>query len=81
MFADKTSKHIILEESYENSEPTIDAHIVKMKNANVDVLVNISTPKFAAQAIKKMHEIQWKPMHVLTDVSTSIGSVMKPCGS
>jgi branched-chain amino acid transport system substrate-binding protein len=80
IFAENSAKHIVLEESYENSEPTIDAHIVKIKNSGVDVFVNISTPKFAAQAIKKMHEIQWKPLHVLTDVSTSIGSVMKPAG-
>ena len=80
IFGDKTTKYIVLEESYENSEPTIDAHIVKIKNTGVDVFVNISTPKFAAQAIKKMNEIQWKPMHILTDVSTSIGSVMKPAG-
>lgn len=80
VFADRTSKLIILEESYENTEPTIDAHIVKMKNTGANVLVNISTPKFAAQAIRKMFEIQWKPMHVLTDVSISIGSVIKPAG-
>ena len=44
------------------------------------MLVNISTPKFAAQAIKKMAELEWKPMHVMTDVSISIGAVMKPAG-
>ena len=44
------------------------------------MFVNISTPKFAAQAIKKMHELGWKPMHVMTDVSISIGAVMKPAG-
>ena len=80
VFGDKASKIIIAEESYENSEPTIDSHIVKLKNTGADVLVNISTPKFAAQAIKKMHEIGWKPMHLMTDVSISIGAVMKPAG-
>ncbi len=80
VLGDKASKMIIAEESYENSEPTIDAHIVKLKNSGADVFVNISTPKFAAQAIKKMHEIGWKPMHLLTDVSISIGAVMKPAG-
>ena len=44
------------------------------------MLVNISSPKFAAQAIKKMHELEWRPMHVMTDVSISIGAVMKPAG-
>ncbi len=80
VFGDKASKLIIAEESYENSEPTIDSHIVKLKGTNADVFVNISTPKFAAQAIKKMHEIGWKPMHLMTDVSISIGAVMKPAG-
>src|SRR5689334_24514731 len=71
---------IVLEESYEVSEPTIDSHIVKLKGTGADVFVNISTPKFAAQAIKKMAELEWKPMHVMTDVSISIGAVMKPAG-
>ncbi|MCG6206538.1 ABC transporter substrate-binding protein [Rhodopseudomonas sp. HC1] len=74
------SKLIIAEESYETSEPSIDAHIVKLKDTGADVFVNISTPKFAAQAIKKIAELNWKPMHLMTDVSISIGAVMKPAG-
>ncbi|RJF65265.1 ABC transporter substrate-binding protein [Rhodopseudomonas palustris] len=74
------SKLIVAEESYETSEPSIDAHIVKLKDTGADVLVNISTPKFAAQAIKKVAELNWKPMHLMTDVSISIGAVMKPAG-
>jgi len=80
VFGANSSKIIIAEESYETSEPTIDSHIIKLKGTGADVLVNISTPKFAAQAIKKMHEIGWKPMHLMTDVSISIGAVMKPAG-
>jgi branched-chain amino acid transport system substrate-binding protein len=80
VFGDKASKLIVAEESYETSEPSIDSHIVKLKGTGADVLVNISTPKFAAQAIKKMAEIEWKPMHLMTDVSISIGAVMKPAG-
>ena len=80
VFGDQASKLIIAEESYETSEPSIDNHIVKLKGTGADVFVNISTPKFAAQAIKKMAEIDWKPMHLMTDVSISIGSVMKPAG-
>jgi len=57
VFGANSSKIIIAEESYETSEPTIDSHIIKLKGTGADVLVNISTPKFAAQAIKKMHEI------------------------
>jgi len=80
VLGDKASKLVIAEESYEISEPTIDSHIVKLKATGADVLVDISTPKFAAQAIKKVAELDWKPMHLLTDVSISIGAVMKPAG-
>lgn len=80
VFGDKASKLIVMESSYENSEPTIDTHIVKMKNSGADVFLNIASPKFAAQAIKKAHELGWKPMHVMSDVSISIGAVMKPAG-
>jgi branched-chain amino acid transport system substrate-binding protein len=80
VFGDKASSLIVAEESYETTEPSIDSHIVKLKGTGADVLVNISTPKFAAQTIKKMAELEWKPMHVMTDVSVSIGAVMKPAG-
>ena len=80
IFGDKASSILIAEESYETTEPSIDSHIVKLKGTGADVFVNISTPKFAAQAIKKMAELEWKPMHVMTDVSISIGAVMKPAG-
>ncbi len=80
VFGDKASSIIVAEESYETTEPSVDSHIVKLKGTGADVLVNISTPKFAAQAIKKMAELEWKPMHLMTDVSISIGAVMKPAG-
>jgi branched-chain amino acid transport system substrate-binding protein len=80
VFGDKASSLIIAEESYETTEPSIDNHIVKLKGTGADVFVNITTPKFAAQTIKKMAELEWKPMHVMTDVSISIGAVMKPAG-
>jgi branched-chain amino acid transport system substrate-binding protein len=76
----KAASMIIAEESYETTEPTIDSHIVKLKSSEADVFLNITTPKFAAQAIKKMGEIGWKPLHFLNNVSVSIGSVMKPAG-
>jgi len=75
----KTSM-IVVEDSYEVSEPTIDSHIVKLKASGADVFFNITTPKFAAQAIKKNAEIGWKPVHFLNNVSASVGSVMKPAG-
>jgi len=71
---------IIAEESFETSEPTIDSHIVKLKASGADVFINIATPKFAAQAIKKMGEIGWKPTHFLNNVSASVSSVLKPAG-
>jgi branched-chain amino acid transport system substrate-binding protein len=71
---------IIAEESYETTEPTIDNHIVKLKATGADVFINISTPKFAAQAIKKIAEIEWKPLHIVSNVSASVGSVIKPAG-
>ena len=76
----KAASMIVIEESFETSEPTIDSHIVKMKSTNADIFINISTPKFAAQAIKKIAEIGWKPMHFLNNVSASVGSVIKPAG-
>ncbi|MDX3966973.1 ABC transporter substrate-binding protein [Bradyrhizobium sp. PUT101] len=76
----KASSMIIMEESYEISEPSIDGHIVKIKAANPDVLLIYTTPKFAAQTIKKTAELSWKPLQILTNVSISVGSVMKPAG-
>jgi branched-chain amino acid transport system substrate-binding protein len=71
---------LIAEESYETAEPTIDGHIVKLKSTGADVFINIATPKFAAQAIKKIAEVDWKVMHIVSNVSTSVGSVIKPAG-
>ena len=76
----KAATMIVAEESYETSEPTIDTHIVKLKSSGADVFFDIATPKFAAQAIKKIAEIGWKPMHFLNNVSASVGSVIKPAG-
>jgi branched-chain amino acid transport system substrate-binding protein len=71
---------IVAEESYETTEPTIDSHIVKLKSTGADTLISIATPKFAAQAIKKLAEIEWKPLHIVSNVSASVGGVMKPAG-
>jgi len=76
----KAATMIVAEDSYEVSEPTIDSHIVKLKASGADIFVNITSPKFAAQAIKKNGEVGWKPMHFLNNVSVSIGSVIKPAG-
>jgi ABC-type branched-subunit amino acid transport system substrate-binding protein len=76
----KASSMIVAEESYETTEPTIDNHIVKLKSTGADIFFNVTTPKFAAQAIKKIAEIDWKPLHILNNVSFSVGSVIKPAG-
>jgi ABC-type branched-subunit amino acid transport system substrate-binding protein len=76
----RAASMIIAEESFETTEPTIDNHIVKMKSSGADVFVDIATPKFAAQAIKKVAEIEWKPLHILNNVSASVGGVIKPAG-
>jgi len=76
----KATSMIVAEESYETTEPTIDNHIVKLKATGADVFFNVTTPKFAAQAIKKVAEIEWKPLHFLNNVSASVGSVLKPAG-
>jgi branched-chain amino acid transport system substrate-binding protein len=71
---------IIAEEGYETTEPTIDNHIVKLKASGAEIFISITTPKFAAQAIKKLAEIDWKPMHIVSNVSASVGGVIKPAG-
>jgi len=71
---------IVAEESYDTSEPAIDEHVVKLKTSGVDVFVSITTPKFAAQAIKKAAEINWHPMHIISNVSASVGGVLEPAG-
>jgi branched-chain amino acid transport system substrate-binding protein len=76
----KAASMIVAEESYELSEPTIESQIVKLRAADADVFINISTPKFAAQAIRKIAEIGWKPTQYLVNVSLSVGSVIKPAG-
>ena len=65
---------------YETSDPTIDSQIINLKASGADVFYNVTTPKFAAQAIKKMAEIEWKPIHLLNNVSNSVGAVLKPAG-
>jgi branched-chain amino acid transport system substrate-binding protein len=76
----KASSMIVAEESYETTEPTIDNHIVKLKSTGADIFFDVTTPKFAAQAIKKIAETEWKTLHILNNVSASVGSVIKPAG-
>src|SRR5436305_457630 len=77
---DKAKTLVIADAPYEVSDPTIDSQILKLKAAGVDLLIDFSTPKFAAQSIKKVAEIGWKPIHIVNNVSASVGSVFKPAG-
>ena len=77
---DKAASMIVAEESYDATEPTIDSHIVKLKATAADVFFDVAVPKFAAQAIRKVSEIDWKPLHLLDNVSASVGATMKPAG-
>src|ERR1700727_1933771 len=77
---DKAAKMIVAEASYEVSDPTIDSQILKIKSAGVDVLFSASTPKQAAQAIKKNADLGWKTLHILDINATSVGAVMQPAG-
>jgi branched-chain amino acid transport system substrate-binding protein len=77
---DKASSMIVAEESYEVSEPSIDSHIVKLKSTGADVFFSMTTPKFAAQSIKKAAELGWKPMYFQSNVGASVGAVLQPAG-
>lgn len=79
-FGDKLKDYIVGEVSYETSSPTVDSQIVQLRAANPDIFINIATPKFAAQAIRKVAEIGWKPIQIVTNVSVSVGAVMQPAG-
>jgi branched-chain amino acid transport system substrate-binding protein len=71
---------IVAEVPYETSDPTIDSQMVSLKNSGADVFYDVTTPKFAAQAIKKAAEMTWKPLHLLNNVSNSVGGVLRPAG-
>src|SRR5262245_42860095 len=76
----KPATMIIKEVTYEPADPTIDSQIVQLKASGADLFYNVTIPKFAAQAIKKMAEIGWKPVHVLNNVAASVGGTIKPAG-
>jgi branched-chain amino acid transport system substrate-binding protein len=78
---DKAKTMVTQHLTYEVSDPTIDSQMVSLKATGADTFFNITTPKFAAQAIKKAAEIGWKPTHYLNSVSASVGAVMIPAGA
>jgi len=77
---DKAKTMIVKAVTYEVTDPTVDSQIVTLQGSGADVFFNITTPKFAAQAIRKVADIGWKPVHYLNQVSASVGSVLKPAG-
>ncbi len=76
----QASKLIVAEKSYETSDPTIDSQIIALRESGANVFLNVATPKFASMAIRKVHDIGWKPLQILNNVSTSVSSVLKPAG-
>jgi branched-chain amino acid transport system substrate-binding protein len=77
---DKAAKMIVATQSYETTDPTVDSQIVALQGSGADVLLTAAIPKFAAQAIRKVYDIGWKPTHFLNSVANSVGTVMKPAG-
>jgi branched-chain amino acid transport system substrate-binding protein len=78
--AEKAKTLIVAELPYEATDPTVDSQIVSLKASGADIFYNVTTPKFAAQAIKKAGEVGWKPVHLLNSVSASVGAVIRPAG-
>jgi branched-chain amino acid transport system substrate-binding protein len=73
-------KMIVADATYEVTDPTVDSQILQLRNSNANVFLEITTPKFAAQAIKKVAEVGWKPAHYLVSVAASLGAVIRPAG-
>ena len=79
-FGDKAKSMVAVEAAYETTDPTVDSQVIGMKASGCDVFVNTGIPKFAAQAIRKAAEIEWKPLHVLSSVGNSVAATLKPAG-
>jgi branched-chain amino acid transport system substrate-binding protein len=77
---EKGKSMIVAEAPYETTDPTVDSQVVSLKSSGADVFVNITIPKFAAQAIRKVAEIGWSPVHILNSVSNTVGGTLQPAG-
>src|SRR5215475_12816458 len=77
---DKAAGLIKVKTSYETTDPTVDSQIIQMKGEGCDVLVTVAIPRFGAQAIRKVAEIGWKPLHILNGIASSVGATLKPAG-
>ena len=80
VFGANYSKYVVKETSYEVTDATVDSQTVSMKDSGADVLVGVATPKFAAQLVRKVYDLSWKPLFVMTNVGISVGAVMEPAG-
>jgi branched-chain amino acid transport system substrate-binding protein len=77
---DNYERMVVASTPYETSTPTVDSQVVTIRAARPDIFLNIATPKFAAQAIKKIAELDWHPVHIVTNISVSVGAVLRPAG-
>jgi ABC-type branched-subunit amino acid transport system substrate-binding protein len=80
LLREKYDRMVVASISYEVSNPTVESQVVGIRTANPDIFINIATPKFAAQAIRKLAELDWHPVHIMANVSASVGAVLKPAG-
>jgi len=80
VFGAQYAAMVVKEASYETSEPTVDSQIIDLQSSGADTFVIAATPKFAAQALRKAYDVGWKPLEYLTNVSYSVGAVLKPAG-
>jgi branched-chain amino acid transport system substrate-binding protein len=76
----RAASMIVGEEAYEPGYPTIESLVVSLKSKGADIFISVTTPKFAAQSIKKIAELGWKPLFILNNIGSSVGSVMHPAG-
>ena len=77
---DRAGRMVVAEASYEVTDPSVDSQIVSLQASGADTFYNVTTPKFAAQAVRKVYDIGWRPLHILNNVSASVGSVLMPAG-
>jgi branched-chain amino acid transport system substrate-binding protein len=77
---DRADELIVKDLSYELSDPTVFAQMVQFQASGADTFYNVGYPKFAAQAIRKASELGWKPLHILSYISSSIHAVLEPAG-
>ena len=79
-FGDAFNQRVVKSVTYEVTDPTVDSQVVSLQGSGADTLVTAATPKFAAQVVRKAAELGWKPLHIMTNVSASVGAVLKPAG-